>query len=88
MQEEDQAFTSSLECVTKILFSNFSTKTYVVGTQKNCLTHQIWLNFGKKKFEPPTPHGTPNFLGPHPLGPWGGGQKFNLSEHGYVAYQT
>ena len=27
-----------------------------------------------------------NFLGPHPLGPWGG-PKIYISEHGHVAYQ-
>ena len=34
----------SYECVTNIEFSYFSTKTYVVGTQKNCLNERIILS--------------------------------------------
>ena len=34
----------SLECVTKIKFSYFSTKTYVVGTQKNHLNETVLLS--------------------------------------------
>ena len=36
-------FGLQLECITKNYFSYFSTMTYVVGTQKNCLneTHNI-----------------------------------------------
>ena len=32
------------ECVTKNLFSYFSTKTYVVGIQKNCLNKTVLLS--------------------------------------------
>ena len=35
---------SRKECVIKILFSNFSTKTYVVGTQKNGLNETVLLS--------------------------------------------
>ena len=65
-----------------------------MGTQKlwvlkRTVSHTKFGWISEKNFlDPTTLHGTPNFLGPHPLGPWGGGQKFNLSEHGYVAYQT
>ena len=34
----------SSECVTKIHFSYFSTKTYVVGTQKNRLNETVVLS--------------------------------------------
>ena len=37
-----QAF--SLECVPKIICSYFSTKTYVVGTQKNRLNETVLLS--------------------------------------------
>ena len=47
----------SYDCVKKILFSYFSTKTYVVGTQKNCLnetvllsTNNICLNWWVRKY--------------------------------------
>ena len=47
----------SLECVIKIYFSYFSTKTYVMGTQKNPLNETVLLStqnimlklMGKKK---------------------------------------
>ena len=32
-----------LECATKIQFSYFSSKTYVMGTQKNCLCETVLL---------------------------------------------
>ena len=38
----EQAF--SKECVTEKQFSYFSTKTYVVGTQKNSLNETVFLN--------------------------------------------
>ena len=34
-------FTPDKECVTKNQFSHFSTKTYVVGTQKNRLNETV-----------------------------------------------
>ena len=46
-----QAF--SYECVTKIYFSFYSTKTYVVGTQKDRLYETVLLstpNMSKKIF--------------------------------------
>ena len=36
--------TSSLECVTKTLFSYFSTKTYVMGAQKNHPNETVLLS--------------------------------------------
>ena len=38
------AHTSIKECVTEKQFSQFSTKTYVVGTQKNRLNETILLS--------------------------------------------
>ena len=35
---------SDLQCAIKNYFSHFSTKTYVVGTQKNCLIETILLS--------------------------------------------
>ena len=37
----------SQECITKIEFSYFSTKTYVVGTQKNRLNETVLLSAQK-----------------------------------------
>ena len=36
------------ECVIKYLFSYFSTKTYVVGAQKNCLNETVLLSTQNK----------------------------------------
>ena len=45
-KEESKTLVSGIntECVTKIIFSHFSTKTYVVGTQKNRLNEMVLLS--------------------------------------------
>ena len=40
-KREEQTLASRYECVTKIQFSYLSTKTYVVGTQKNRLNETV-----------------------------------------------
>ena len=42
---------SRIECVLENYFSYFSIKTYVVGTQKNCLNETVLLGTPKHMFE-------------------------------------
>ena len=42
---------SRKECVIKNLFSNFSTKTYFVGTQKNRLNEMFFFEHPKHMFK-------------------------------------